>query len=169
VERRKRMRRTKLAFLLLILGLLSFAACQGTDSGTTDAGETLTPTEEPTLITDATAEATHVWKQPTSIIKVKDTPTSAPSTPASADEKLIERGKMLYEKNECGSCHGDSGEGLSDQGSKLAGTELSAEEFEDILRTGGRGRLGNEHLYGTSAITSSGIKAVYAFLQSLTD
>jgi hypothetical protein len=43
------------------------------------------------------------------------------------------------------------------------------EEFEDILRTGGRGELGNDHLYGTSAITSSGIKAVHAYLQSLGD
>jgi mono/diheme cytochrome c family protein len=169
VERRKRMRRTRLITLLLILGLLGFAACQGADGGATNAGATSTPKEEATLITDATAEATHVWKQPTSVIKVKDTPTSAPSTPASADAKLIERGQMLYEKKECNGCHGDNGEGLPDKGSKLAGTELTAAEFEDTLRTGGRGELGNDHLYGTSAITSSGIKAVYAFLQSLAD
>jgi len=48
-----------------------------------------------------------------------------------------------------------------------AGTSLTLKEFEDILRTGGRGRLGNDHLYGPSAITSSGIEAVYAYLQSL--
>ena len=169
VERKKTKRRTGLIFLLLVLGLLSLAACRGAASKATDTEGTPIPKEEPTLITDATAEATHVWKQPTSIIKIQDTPTPGPSTPASDDEKLIERGKMLYEKNECNSCHGDRGEGLPDKGAELAGTELSAEEFEDVLRTGGRGELGNDHLYGTSAITSSGIKAVYAFLQSLAD
>jgi mono/diheme cytochrome c family protein len=169
VERKKRMRRTRLTFLLLILVLLSLAACRGTASKATDAEGTPIQKEEPTLITAATAEATHVWKQPTSIIKIQSTPTPASSTPVSADKELIERGKTLYEKNECNSCHGDSGEGLPDKGAKLAGTELSEDEFEDVLRTGKRGELGNDHLYGTSAITSSGIKAVYAFLQSLAD
>ena len=84
-----------------------------------------------------------------------------------ADEKLIARGQRSYEKLECAQCHGENAEGLPDKGATLAGTELTEAEFKDILRTGGKGELGNDHLYGTSAISESGIGALYAFLQSL--
>jgi mono/diheme cytochrome c family protein len=124
--------------------------------------------EKPTLITDATAPATHVWEQPTSIIEVKETPAETP-TAASAEDKLIARGQSSFEKLECAKCHGETGEGLPDKGAKLAGTELTEAEFKDILRTGDKGRLGNEHLYGTSAISESGIGALYLYLQSLAD
>ena len=60
-------------------------------------------------------------------------------------------------------------EGLPDKGSALAGTELTEAEFKDVLRTGGHGELGNEHLYGTSAISESGIGALYVYLQSLAE
>jgi mono/diheme cytochrome c family protein len=159
----------KLTIVFLLIGSiwLGLVACKSASEGTaTPPGEA---TEEATRITDATVPATHEWKQPTSIIQIQDTPTGAPSTPASADDKTIARGKMLYEKNECHTCHGERAEGLPDKGAALAGTSLAVEEFEDILRTGARGRLGNDHLYGTSAITSSGIKAVHAYLQSLGD
>ena len=156
-----------IAFLLTVSTWAGLVACRRSSEGTAaPPGEA---TEEATRITDATVPATHVWEQPTSIIQIQDTPTSAPSTTASADDKTIARGKMLYEKKECHTCHGERAEGLPDKGSALASTSLAVEEFEDILRTGGRGELGNDHLYGTSAITSSGIKAVHTYLQSLGD
>ena len=162
---------TRLAFLFLVLGLLGFAACKGAEDGPSEPGVTSTPQEEATLITDATPEATHVWEQPTSVIKTDTTPTATAAATtaatAAADDKFVARGQALYEKTECGSCHGANAEGMPDEGAKLAGTALTEAEFKDVLRTGGQGELGNDHLYGTSAISESGISAVYAFLQSL--
>jgi mono/diheme cytochrome c family protein len=173
VERRQKMHRIVLLQILLLLVVLSlsFAACRATGEGATASVPTSTPeaTAESTRITDATAPATHVWKQPTTIIKTQDTPAAATATPASADDKTIARGKGIYEKRECGQCHGDDAEGVPDKGAKLAGTSLTEVEFKDILRTGGKGELGNEHIYGITAISESGISAVYAFLQSLED
>ncbi|MBN1580260.1 MAG: c-type cytochrome [Anaerolineae bacterium] len=151
-------------FLLLFLSLSGFAACKRAGNGGTPVEEKATPT----LITDATVPATHVWKQPTTIIESTIAATvEATATPASDEAKLIERGKMIYAKIECNTCHGDNGEGLSDKGAKLAGTALTEAEFRDILRTGAKGELGNEHIFGTSVVSESGITAVYVFLQSL--
>jgi len=168
----RRITRIQVALVLVVFVSASIVACNRAGRTSTAPAVGVTSeatTAEATRITDATAPATHVWEQPTTMIKVKETLTVTPSTVDSADAKLVARGKGLYEKKGCNECHGDNAEGLPDKGSKLAGTELSEEEFEDILRTGGRGRLGNDHLYGTSAITSSGIRAIYAFLQSLVD
>jgi mono/diheme cytochrome c family protein len=160
------MRRTVLLWILSLSVVLSLGLASCGAAGEPETGPVTAVTSEVKLITDATAPATHVWKQPTSIIEVKDTPAGT-ATPASADEKLIARGKRSYEKLGCGTCHGENGEGLPDKGSALAGTELTEAEFKDILRTGGKGELGNDHLYGTSAISESGLGALYAFLQSL--
>jgi len=155
--------------LLIVLGLgLVSCGTAGEQETVPEAAVTPEATEEVELITDATAPATHVWEQPTSIIEVKDTPSET-ATPAAVDNKLIARGKRSYEKLECGGCHGENAEGLPDKGAALAGTALTEAEFKDVLRTGGKGELGNEHLYGTSAISESGIGALYAFLQSLGD
>ena len=155
-----------LAILMVILSL-GFAACKGRGGGATApvATSTSEAKAEVTRITDVTPPARYVWEQPTTMIQTKATSAAATSTPASADAKMIERGKRLYEKKGCGGCHGASGEGISDKGAKLAGTSLTAAEFEDILRTGGK--VGNEHIFGISAISPSGIEAVYTFLQSL--
>jgi mono/diheme cytochrome c family protein len=162
------MRRTVLLLVLPLTIVLSLAlaSCQTADEQGTEPASAAT--EEVELITDATAPATHVWEQPTSIIKVEETPAETP-TPAGEEDKLVARGRRSYEKLECGGCHGENGEGLPDKGSALAGTELTEAEFRDILRTGGKGELGNEHLYGTSAISESGIGALYVFLQSLAE
>ena len=152
-------------FLAVVLGLLSLGACRAAKEGSTAVATT--QVAEVTRITDASPPATYVWKQPTTIIKTEVAAETATPTPASDQDKLIARGKGLYEKLECNTCHGENGEGLSDKGAKLAGTSLTEEEFNDVLRTGGKGELGNEHLYGTSAISESGIQVVYLFLQSL--
>lgn len=165
------MRRTALLQILVLLVVLSlsFVACRAQGGGATASVTTSTPgaTAESTRITDASPPATHVWKQPTTIIKTHDTPAAATATPAFADEEMIARGKGIYERRECGQCHGDNAEGVPDKGSRLAGTSLTEAEFKDVLRTGGKGKLGNEHLYGITAISEAGISAVYAFLQSI--
>lgn len=80
----------------------------------------------------------------------------------------VSRGQTVYTNKKCGDCHGAQGEGVADKGSALTGTPLTFQLFEDILRTGGKGKLGPEHLYGSSAISPSGMTNLYAFVASLT-
>ncbi|RIK37745.1 MAG: hypothetical protein DCC55_23305, partial [Chloroflexi bacterium] len=77
----------------------------------------------------------------------------------------LERGARSYERNQCGSCHGERGEGVEGKGAAIAGTTLSEREFENLLRTGGG--LGNTHIFGPSAISPAGMSALYAYVQSL--
>ncbi len=156
-------------FLVGFLGLLGLASCKktGQELAPTALTTTVGPESEATRITDATAPANRLWEQPTTVIKVEATATSPTPTPLAADTEMIERGKGLYENRGCSKCHGEKAEGMSGKGAKLAGTSLTEAEFVDILRTGGKGRLGDEHIFGTSVISESGVKAVYAFLLSL--
>lgn len=101
------------------------------------------------------------FKQPTTIITV-----AATATPTPAETPDLGRGKWLYENKGCAVCHGAQGEGVEGKAKGLAGTQLSEQEFTDILRTGGAGKLGNEHLYGPQAISPSGMRALFAYIKS---
>lgn len=103
---------------------------------------------------------------------VRSTPADATSsaseataTPAVSAPDLS-RGATVY-TNRCASCHGEQGEGVAGKAEAITEFELSYSEFETLLRTGGQGRLGNEHLFGPSAISPSGMQALYAYVQSL--
>jgi mono/diheme cytochrome c family protein len=119
-----------------------------------------TPTPQPT-VTPLSA----TFKQPTSIIKAEAEKAEATPTPTVGTD--LSRGQKLYTDKGCAECHGPQGEGVEGQGSALGGTALGEGEFETILRTGGQGQLGNNHLYGTQAISPSGMAALYAFIASL--
>jgi mono/diheme cytochrome c family protein len=106
----------------------------------------ITTTETMTESEEAAAEAT-------------DTPE--PATPAGD----LARGENLYATKGCGECHGPAGEGVEGAGAAVAGTSLTFDEFEDLLRTGGG--IGPDHLFGTSSISPSGLAALHAWLQSL--
>ena len=75
-------------------------------------------------------------------------------------------GQTIY-ANKCASCHGANGEGVEGKGKGVAGWTMTAAEFEDILRTGGKGKLGNEHLFGPLQISPSGMENLYVFVQTL--
>ncbi|MEZ4868707.1 MAG: c-type cytochrome [Caldilineaceae bacterium] len=90
------------------------------------------------------------------------TQTSSTTTTVAAD---LTRGEAAYTKNKCNECHGAQGEGVADQGKAIAGTTLTFEEFDAVLRTGGG--LGNSHIFGRSAVSPSGMEALYAYVQSL--
>jgi len=109
----------------------------------------------------ATPLPTVVFEQPTTIITMAATPTPQPEQAVD-----LERGRRLYESKGCASCHGAQGEGVVGKAQGLAGTQLTEQEFTDILRTGGTGKLGSEHLYGPQAISPSGMKALYAYIKS---
>lgn len=91
--------------------------------------------------------------------------TATTDTAASAAPADLTRGENAYVKNKCGDCHGANGEGVAGQGNAIAGTTLPLDEFEAVLRTG-RG-LGNTHIFGRSAVSPSGMEALYAYVQSL--
>jgi mono/diheme cytochrome c family protein len=142
-----------LVILILASGLLF--ACRRSDTPAAESNR-LAATPLPTL----------AFKQPTTMIEAGD---EARATAAPTQEVDLARGERVYTNQKCADCHGASGEGVEGKGKTLAGTALSEEEFTDILRTGGMGSLGNDHLYGTQAISPSGVQALYAYIKSLSE
>jgi mono/diheme cytochrome c family protein len=119
------------------------------------------------------ARFTAVAQQQVFTDTVRATPTGAATggdvaaaTPTNTPAPDLTRGATVY-TNRCASCHGDQGQGVAGKAEPLTEFELSYSEFETLLRTGGNGRLGNEHLFGPSAVSPSGIGALYAYVQSL--
>jgi mono/diheme cytochrome c family protein len=100
---------------------------------------------------------------------VRTTPATnagvASATPTSAGPDLS-RGATVY-TNRCASCHGDQGQGVDGKAEPLTEFEFSPSEFDTFLRTGANGRLGNEHLFGASMVSPSGMQALYAYVQTL--
>ena len=91
-------------------------------------------------------------------------PAAATAEPAGSGDPVA--GKTVYD-NKCASCHGAKGEGVEGKGKGIATWTMSASEFDDILRTGAKGKLGNEHLYGPSQISPAGIENLFAYVVSL--
>ncbi len=102
-----------------------------------------------------------VFAQATTVI----TPPAPSSGQADASGDSA-AGKVVYE-GKCASCHGAAGEGIEGKGKGIAGWTMAAAEFDDILRTGAKGKLGNEHLYGLSQISPSGMVNLYAYIRAL--
>jgi mono/diheme cytochrome c family protein len=100
-----------------------------------------------------------------SLTETVQTTQSAQTTQTTAAAPDLSRGEAAYTKNKCGDCHGAKGEGVADKGNAIAGATLSLEEFDAVLRTGGG--LGNDHIFGRSAVSPSGMEALYAYVQSL--
>lgn len=145
-----------LTIALVFLALLLFACGRSQPAGGPAPGSTLLA---------ATPISTHVFKQPTTIIKEAAVAEKAetPEAEAAAPEDLA-RGERTYTSKSCGDCHGAQGEGVEGQGSKLAGTTVTEQAFTDFLRTGGG--VGNSHLYGPQSISPSGMEALYAYVKS---
>jgi mono/diheme cytochrome c family protein len=146
---------TRLALILIILTLASWSlfACGRSDTAPTDTVR-LAATPLPTL----------ALKQPTTMIQAAG---EAKASVSPTEEVDLARGERIYTSQKCADCHGAQGEGVAGKAKALAGTSLNEEAFIDILRTGGKGELGNDHLYGPQAISPSGVKALYAYIKSL--
>jgi mono/diheme cytochrome c family protein len=142
-----------LRFVLSVLFLaliLSLAGCGG-------GPRTPAPTVEPIPTPKG-----GVYEQPTTVI----TPSATTPTPEATAGPDLTLGQRVYE-NKCASCHGEKGEGVQGKGKGIASWTMSASEFEDIQRTGGNGKLGNEHLFGMNQISPVGMSNLYAYVQSL--
>ncbi len=143
--------------LIIYAGLIGLlAACR--PAAPTVESVTLTPFPtfhyvQPTDALPATALATSVA-----------TLSATVSGSAALDPQLVEQGKGRYVALNCGSCHGDAGQGTA-TGPVLAGTKLSQDKFVDMLRTGGK--LGNAHLYSVDRLSDPSSKNLYLYVLSL--
>lgn len=152
-------RRSYYLTLFLVVILFAIAACGGNAE---DAAPVATSRPVPTMPPARfTAVAEQSASQNTNVAPKVETLVT-PTVDAS-----LSRGELVYTNKKCGDCHGAQGEGVADKGKALVGTALEFQRFEDILRTGDNGALGNEHLYGASAISPSGMTNLYAFVASL--
>lgn len=142
--------------LLLCMVSLVLAGCGG---AATDA-----PTPLPTF----TPIPTFQFVPPTAIPAIATAAAATAVAPTAQttelDPQMVERGRDRYVVLECGSCHGENGEG-TENGSALAGTTLSEDDFITFLRTGGG--LGNDHLYSTDRLSERGGRNLYAYVLSL--
>ena len=145
--------------LFLALIVVVIVACGGNAENTAPAA-----TSRP-VATMPPAQFTAVAEQ--SGTQNKNASPDVNTLVTSTADASISRGEFAYNGKKCGECHGAQGEGVAAKGKALAGTTLSFQKFEDILRTGGNGSLGNTHLYGLSAISPSGMTNLYAFVTSL--
>lgn len=152
-------------FLFAIIVCLIFvASCgrsqNGNTSSTQSSADVVTPS--PTMPAgNFTAVGEQSGLTDTSTL-TQTTPITQASSAAMVD---LTRGENAYTKNKCGDCHGAKGEGVADQGKAIAGTALSLNDFDVLLRTGGG--LGNTHIFGRSAVSPSGMEALYSYVQSL--
>jgi mono/diheme cytochrome c family protein len=147
----------------LVVVALIFAACGGSNSSSS-ASNGGTPIPTPTQMSGsftAVGEQS-VLTDTAELLETASVTESASSANTNVDLSVGERS---YTKNKCGDCHGAKGEGVADKGNAIAATSLSLEEFDKVLRTGGG--LGNSHIFGRSAVSPSGMEALYAYVQSL--
>jgi len=138
----------QLGFVLSMSIIL--AACGGAKGGAPKATVEGIPTPQ------------GVFGQATSVMT--QLPPAATAEPAGSGDPVA--GKTVYD-NKCASCHGAKGEGVEGKGKGIATWTMSASDFDDLLRTGAKGKLGNEHLYGPSQISPGGVENLFAYVVSL--
>jgi mono/diheme cytochrome c family protein len=159
---------SKLSFvaIIFVVALLLVSCGSSNNSPTSDeassASADASNAEQPAMATMPAARFTAV-AQTSEMVTNTTTLTQTQAVEAGAAD--LERGALSYEKNKCGDCHGAQGEGVEGKGKAIAGTMLTLEEFDTILRTGSG--LGNSHIFGRSAVSPAGMEALYAYVQSL--
>ncbi len=143
---------------LFLIVIVLVAACSPAQTAASP-----TPTATPT------AFPTFAFVQYTTVPEVAAAATEAAATEAAGggfqlDAEKAERGQGRWDALECGSCHGDTGEG-TDDGGPLTEYTVAEAEFVDFLRTGGD--LGNDHRFPAENLSNSGISNLYHYVRSL--
>ena len=151
-----------LTLLSLICAALMLVACGG-DSKTAATATDEPPTETPF--------PTFAYVEPTKLPIFEQAENETPSATDEAaskllvlDPKKVERGQGRYVALECGSCHGENGEG-TEKGGGLLEFALSEDDFITFVRSGGE--LGPSHQYSTDRLSNSGSRNLYQYLVSL--
>ena len=106
---------------------------------------------------------------PKALYQIATSTISTPAVSATSEQATdgdVAAGQRTF-GSKCASCHGVQGEGVEGKGKGIATWTMSVSDFDDLLRTGAKGALGTEHIYGPSQISPSGVKNLYAYVQSL--
>ncbi|NJN82656.1 MAG: cytochrome c [Caldilineaceae bacterium] len=153
--------------LLLLAAMLMLAACGGGAGDSASTGESATPAQEPSSNSARVAPTALVARfgAPTSVIDLtKVAERAEDGTPEPDGNPDLALGENGYGRL-CAECHGAAGEGVAGEGETIIGMTLEYGAFDDLLRTGGGN--GNEHIFGPTKISDDGIRALLAFVQSL--
>ena len=148
--------------LAMLLAALLAAAC-GAPAQPSDTGEAETPATQGREARVVPTMPPLQMAQPTTMIN----PTRVAelsATPSPEGEVDLEFGAQVYARL-CAECHGAEGEGMTDKGKTLAGLTMEEAALVTLLRTGGE--AGRDHLFGYDRISSEGITALHAWLQTL--
>jgi mono/diheme cytochrome c family protein len=143
--------------VLLSFTLLFAAACSSAATPTPESRPTVTPIP------------VYQYSTPTPVAQFA-TASAMTAVAGSAETELnpqaVERGRDRYVALECGSCHGENGEGTA-EGSAVAEWSLTEDEFVSFMRSGGT--LGADHQYSTNRLSDSGGRNLYQYLLSLNE
>ena len=143
----------KKTLLVSLLVVLVAAACSG-------AANAPTPIPLPTTI----PAYNYVSPTPITVI-VTAVATDTAVTAEAGDTAAVTAGLSRYTALNCGSCHGDKGQGNGDKGPTLIGMTLSEDDFISFLRSGGK--LGSKHQYASNRLSDTGAHNLYQYVKSL--
>jgi mono/diheme cytochrome c family protein len=152
---------SKSKYIVILIGLMAMALAGSCSSAPapTETGRLSTLTPIPTFQFVQRTAAPPIATLAATVIAAG---SDAAST--ELDPEKVARGKDRYEALECGSCHGENGEG-TDDGSALTESSLDEEAFISFLRSGGT--VGSSHQYFTNRLSDSGSRNLYAYIRSL--
>lgn len=140
--------------LLLVMGWLA-VSCSAQGPATSQVA---LPT--PTILTASfTAVAGELNQE--SIKEAQSTPEPV----AFPDAGDLELGQRIY-GNLCAQCHGLDLQG-TEEGGFLTNLNMNQDDFTIMLRTGGG--LGNQHLFGTTKVSQTGIESLFSYLETFSD
>lgn len=147
------------------------SAIDGSDSATGGGVPTMPPARfaQPTTQISVTSSdsitSTESISETEMLTESDETSAEPVDTPSpDADSELLARGEQTYARH-CAECHGESGEGVADQGGALTDSALTESELSTLLRTGGD--LGPEHLFGPQKISPGSLEALSHYVQTL--
>jgi mono/diheme cytochrome c family protein len=153
--------RLEVVVLLLVLALLLISAC-GSGGASTTAEEPRAGEQAAGSRVVPTMPAAR-FAQPTTMID--PTRVAGITTTPEVEEVDVEFGAQVYTRL-CADCHGESLEGEGDKAAPIDLYELDEAALTNLLRTGGG--YGREHLFGLDKVSPEGIKALHAYMQTLT-
>lgn len=159
-----RITRVKIATLYMTLALVYILAACSPPTPTPTSGPVLTTTPIPTFSRDEPTAPPSVATAAAATSTAAAATSTAAAGSSALDPVVVERGLGRYQALECGSCHGEAGEG-TDEGASLQAYTADEETFITFIRSGGT--LGTDHQYSTNRLSDSGGRNLYQYLVSL--
>jgi mono/diheme cytochrome c family protein len=154
----------------LLCGAVMLGACSSTPAATDNRSTPGGSTEvsaAPTAASNVIVIPTYQYVEPTTAASVATAAaaTEEVATDEAVSNEAVDRGRGRYVALDCGSCHGENGEG-TEQGGPLLEFAMTEDDFISFMRSGGS--LGATHQYATNRLSASGGANLYHYLVSLT-